>query len=137
MLVAEETEARGGEAEKLPGDRLETDPAGGQHSEKVTAGEEQRISAGGANPPDDAVGPQRNLRGGLATGTAIPKQLPVGLLSAYVCRFPSLVQSVVPLEQIGVGFGHGSETGELTGARGALERTGEHRRETQPLQPRA
>ena len=79
----------------------------------MAAREEQDVSADGTNPIDDAVGARGDIRRRFPSGTSVTKQLPVGPLPQNVGKDQALVLAVIPLEQVGIGVGDGSESGQL------------------------
>ena len=51
----------------------ETQPAGSQHPQKMSAGKKQDVTVEGADAFDHGIGASGSLRNGFAAGTAIPE----------------------------------------------------------------
>jgi hypothetical protein len=68
---------------------------------------------------------------------AVAEQLPVRALRVDLGRAAALILAVVPFDQIGVDFGHGTKAGQIAGADRALQGTGEDLGKGQSPQPLA
>src|SRR5262245_10484281 len=135
VLIAEGTQARRAQQEESARSRLETEPAGGEHAQEVAARKEQHVSLDGADTAHHALRPDADLVRRFPTGTAVAEELPVRTLRKDLGAATPLVFAVVPLEQVGIDRRHGGEAGELAGPKRALQGTGKHPGERQPLQP--
>ncbi len=136
MLIAERTQACRAQQEVPPSSPgFESKPAGSQHSNEMPARKNQYVSLDPADPVHHAVGPRDDLFGRLSPRATVTKQFPVRTLLHDFGGAAALVFSVVPFDQIGIRFGHGSEASEFTGASSALQRTGENLGNDQSAQP--
>src|SRR5262245_19575987 len=97
MLVPHGAETGRAEDEEPARPRLETEPARGEHSKKVPAGEQQRVSLDGPDPEHDSIGASADLVGRLSCRAAVAKQLPVRALGMNLGAGPPFVRAVVPL----------------------------------------
>lgn len=61
MFIAQRTQARRAQQEEPAGRRFEPEPAGGEHSQEMTARKEQRVPFYGTHPPDNAIGSRPHL----------------------------------------------------------------------------
>src|SRR5262249_9172191 len=100
VLVPERADAGRAEKEILAGPGLPPEPPRREHSQEVSAREQQRVALDAAYPPDDTVGPGADLIGRLPSRNAIAEQLPVGTLGMDVGGGAALVRAVVPLHEI-------------------------------------
>ena len=75
---------------------------------------------------DEVIGPVRNLVGTQATGTAVVKKIPVRSRAQNFGGTLAFIVAVVPLGEVGALFGRRIQAGQLSGARGTLERTDRH-----------
>jgi len=125
VLVAEGAEAGGAEEERdAMGRQREADPAGGEDAEEVAAGKEEGVAVDGAEAGNDAVGTGSDGFDGLAVGGPVAEELPVWILGANLLATKAFVVAVVPFNKVGIDVGDGRETGEGTGAAGALKGAG-------------
>src|SRR6266576_4985976 len=127
MLITERTQAGRAQKKMSSGSpRFESEPAGGEHSNKMPAGKNQRVSPDLAHPAHHAIRPRADLSRRLSPGTTVTKQSPVRPLLQDISCAAALVFSVVPFDQIGIDFGHGTEASQFAGASGSLQQAGEH-----------
>src|SRR5262249_43524145 len=106
----------------------------GQDAEEVAVAEEDDSAAGRFQASDDAVGPGADRVHRLTAGTAVAEQVPPGPLRANFGGGPALVCAVVPLQQVGLGSGTGTEPGQLARPASPPERADEDEFERLPLQ---
>src|SRR5262249_36656043 len=97
MLVPHGAETGRAEDEEPARPRLETEPARGEHSKKVPAREEQRVSLDDPDPEHHSVGTSADLIGRLPVRAALAEQLPVRALGVNLGAGPPFVRAVVPL----------------------------------------
>src|SRR5262249_26614311 len=97
MLVPHGAETGRAEDEKPARPRRETEPARGEHSKKVPAGEEQRVALHGPDPEHHSVGASADLVGRLPVRAAVAEQLPVRALGLNLGAGPPFVGAVAPL----------------------------------------
>src|SRR5579862_9999148 len=102
----------------------------------MPAGKDQDVAIERPKPRHDLIDPLGDLQDGLAAGTPVAEQFPVGALSMDVCERPSLVITVIPFEQPGVEHGLSGKSGELTGPQRPPQRTRQHVIELQVFEPR-
>ncbi len=121
-VAAEEAEGGGAEGEMLGLDDGEADPATSQ----LAVRKERDTALQRAQMGDEAVSAGGDLPGGFAVRATIAKEVPAGPGDADVHGALAFVVAVVPLGEIGLDLRGLAQTAELTGASGALQRTGEH-----------
>src|SRR5438093_5541398 len=97
----------------------------------MPARKNQHIALDCAHPTRNMIGPRANMIRQFSTGTAIQEQLPVGTFLMDLDRSETFVIPVVPLDQIAIDFGCGSEAGQFAGASSALQGTRKDLREDQ------
>src|SRR5215813_2937614 len=100
----------------------------------MPAREQQNVAPETANPTHDAIGPGSDLIRCFSSRTTIAKQLPARTLLMDLLGTTPLVLAIIPFYQIAVGLRFTSEPGQLAGSDRALQRTGEHFCESEPLQ---
>ena len=137
MVVADYAQCGGAQEEEPSRCRFQTEPAGGEHVEKVAAGNEQHIAVDGADPVDDPVGPGGHLRDRFAARATVAEQFPAGTLLIDLRRRLALIVAVVPFNEVVIDPGDSSETGQFTGTRRPPERAGEHLGKGQTFEPLA
>src|SRR5262249_11595876 len=125
VLVSERPES-GRAEEEVPGRvRSEAEPARREDPEKVSAREEEHVTAHRSASRHDPIRTGSYLGRALAARAAVPEQIPVRPLGVHLRAPPTLVPSVVPFQEIGVDFGHLAVASQLAGAGSSLERAGE------------
>src|SRR5258708_32105187 len=97
----------------------------------MPARKNQYIAVDGAHAAHNTIRARSNLIRRFSAGTAVAKQLPVGMLRTNHQRSETFELAVVPLDQIGIDFGCGPEAGQFAGASGALQGTREDLCESQ------
>src|SRR5580704_2489939 len=110
-------------------------PAGGQHPNEVSAGENQHVPLNRSHAAHYIISTCFYLCRRFASRAPVAEQLPVRPLGPDLRRPETLIFAVVPLDEIAIDFGDGSESSQGTGLAGALQRTGEHLVECQARQP--
>src|SRR5262249_34396884 len=83
---------------------LQRRPSRCQHSEKVSAGKEQKISLHSSNATYYAVGSRCDLLRRFASGAAVAEELPVRPLGMNFGTTASFVNAVVPFQKVRVHF---------------------------------
>src|SRR5437773_2817302 len=140
VLVAEEGDRRRVEEQAAGFARRQFQICGGQDAEKVAVAEEGDVDVAvfGSEFVEEACRPAGRLRQRLASGAAVPEQVPVRAIGAYLGGRPSFVLAVVQLGEQMRHFGHGP-AGEAGGIEGPPSGTGQNvrRSHAQPLQPLA
>ena len=111
MFIAERTKACHVQHQKFPGSRLESEPAGSEHSQEMSAGKNQHIAFDGAHATDNTIGSGANLLRRFSVGTTVTEQLPVGSYRMNFRGSNAFIIAVVPLDQIGIDFGCSAEPG--------------------------
>ena len=108
--------------QKIPSLRSgsEGEPAGGQDTNEVSAGEQQYVSRDAADTLDHAVRALADLHRRFAPGGAIPKQIPVRPISQDLRRSQSFLFAVVPFHQVRIKFRAGSKSRQFAGSSRAL-----------------
>jgi hypothetical protein len=61
MFIAERAKTSCVQHEKLAGEWFESEPAGGEHSQEMSARKNQHIAFDGAHPTDNTIGSGANL----------------------------------------------------------------------------
>src|SRR5207237_777773 len=130
-LVAEDADRRRVESQAAPLRRRQAHPAGRQHPQDVTMGEEDDVSGGVAEGGDDTVGPPAHVVRPLATWAPVAPEEPARSLGADVIGRATLVVAVVPLDQ-GVPRLAVAHAGQPARLRGAGQGTGQHAPEPPP-----
>jgi hypothetical protein len=87
-----------------------------------------------ANPANDAVRTGADLLRRFASGAAIAEQVPVEAFRADFGTAATFIFAVVPLDQVRVDLGHGAKPRQFACPACALQWTGEHVCESQPLE---
>src|SRR5262249_41123655 len=100
----------------------------------MPARKQQDVPPDVANPVHDAIGAGTDLIRRFSSRTTVAKQLPARTLLLDVIGTTPLVLAIIPFYQIAVGLRFTSEPGQLAGSDRALQRTGEHFCESEPLQ---
>jgi len=100
--------------------RFDTDPAGGQHANEVSARKQQHITLGPPHATHYAIRPGGYLRRGFASRTTVPEEVPTRALAKDLGRPPAFIVSVVPLDQVAIDFGSSAETRKIASANSAL-----------------
>src|SRR5262245_58998008 len=77
IFIAKGTEARGLQHEKSPGTGFQSEPAGGEYSQKVAARENKHVTCDSAHPVDCAISACAHLVWRFTIGAAVAKQLPI------------------------------------------------------------
>src|SRR5947209_5289583 len=101
----------------------------------MAAGKDEHVAVHRPPAGDDAIRAGTTFRRALAVRTTIAEELPAGPFLEDVLSFPALVVAVIPFDQIWIDCCRRTETGQLAGAPGSLQRAGKHLCERQPLQP--
>src|SRR5205807_9180783 len=101
MLVAEDGDAGGVQVEVPGNSRVGTQVAGSEDAEEVAVPEEGHvtITVFGIELAQQYVGPRPGLGGGLSSGAAVAKEVPIGALRSDVGTRAALVGAVVELGQ--------------------------------------
>jgi hypothetical protein len=135
VLITERAKARRAES-KIPASQSwsESKPPRGQDSDEVAAGKQQHVSGDGTDTLNHSVGSLLNLVRHLASRAAIPEQLPVWALRVDLGRAPAFVLTVVPFDQVRIGLGYRSESGQFAGSECALEGARKNLGQRQALQ---
>src|SRR5213076_127584 len=113
MFVPHRTETGRSEQEVPARPRVEPEPARGEHSEKVSAREEQGVPVDCPNPAYHPVGPRSDLVRRLPSRAAVAEQPPVGALGADVGAGATFIRAVVPFEEMRLDFRRGAEASQL------------------------
>src|SRR5262245_49923437 len=103
----------------------------------MPARKQQNVVPDVANPAHDANGPRHDLIRRVSLSTTVAKQLPGRALLVELLRTSTLVLGIIPFREIAVGLRVTSEPGQRARSDRALQRTGEHFRESEALQPSA
>ena len=80
MLIAERAKACYVQHEKLPGERFEPEPAGGEDSQEMSARKNQHVAFDRAHAADNTIGSRPNLFRRFSVRATVAKQLPAGSL---------------------------------------------------------
>src|SRR5437773_9941498 len=96
VLVPHGTQAGRAEEEVPARPGLEPEPARGEHPEKVSAREEQRVPLDGPHPAYHAVGTRSDLVGRLSCRRTVAKELPVWPLGVDVDAGATFIRAIVP-----------------------------------------
>ncbi len=113
---------------------IEPEPASGEHSQEMAAGENQHVTLDRARAFHRAVCPRANLVRRFPSRAAITKQLPIRALPVDVSGKATLILAIVPFEQVTVDFSHSSKASQLAGPGGTLQRAGKHPGESHSTQ---
>src|SRR3984893_945494 len=100
MFIAERTKACHVQHQKFPGSRFESEPAGGEHSQEMSARKNQYVAFDGAYPTDDTIGPGANLLRRFSVRATVAEQLPVGSYRMNLRSSNAFIIAVVPLDEI-------------------------------------
>ena len=73
MFIAERAKTCCVQHEKLPGEWFQTEPAGGEHSQEMSARKNQYVAFDRAYPADNAIGTGCNFCRRFAIGAAVAK----------------------------------------------------------------
>src|SRR5215471_6043897 len=103
----------------------------------MPARKQQNVAPDIANPVHDAIGPGTDLIRCFSSRTTIAKQLPARTLLMDLLGTTTLALAIIPFYQIVVGLRVISEPCQLARSDRALQRTGEHFRKSEALQPSA
>src|SRR5207248_3040375 len=133
VFIAESTQAGGAEEKIFAGQRLKTEPAGGEHSQEMPAGKKQHIAVNRAHSIDHVIGPGSDFGRRLTARTAVAKEHPIRPLLVNFRGTATLILAVVPFEQTAIHFCLSGESGELASMSRALERAGEYADKRQSL----
>src|SRR6185369_16025832 len=85
--------------------RFDTNPAGGQYPNEVSAGEKQHVTLHRAHAAYYAVRPSCRLLWRLTPRATVAEKLPVRAIRANLGRGETLILAIVPLDQIMIDFG--------------------------------
>jgi hypothetical protein len=111
VLVAHSAQA-GSAQQEVPATRyVETEPASGENPQEMAARKHQHFAFDRAHPIHDAVGPRPDLARRLSSGAAVTEELTVRALCMDLGRATALILAVVPLDQVGIDFGHIAKPG--------------------------
>jgi hypothetical protein len=77
VFIGEYAQARGAQHKVTARTRVEAQPPGDQHAQKMAAGEEDHISSDGPDTFNNTVCALTDLRGRFAARAAVPEELPV------------------------------------------------------------
>src|SRR4029077_1824561 len=111
MFIAERTKACHITTSKFPGSRLQTEPAGGEHSQEMSARKNQYIAFHRAHATGNPIRSGANLFRRFSVRATVAEQLPVRSDRMNLRGSNAFVIAVVPLDQIGIDFGCGAEPG--------------------------
>src|SRR4029453_13744575 len=134
MFMGQHAQARRAQQEVSTASGFEPEPASAEHAQKMAAGKKQHVPVNRAQAAHYPVGPRTDLIGGFSSGATVAEQLPTGTLGKDLGRATAFIFAVVPFKQVAIDFIRSAEAGQLAGARRALQRTGEHFGESQPLE---
>src|SRR5438874_2506798 len=135
VFVTQRTQARCAQQEVSTECGIEPEPARGEYSQEMPAGEKQHVTFDTARAFHRAVRPRANLFWRFPSGAAIPKQLPIRALPVNVSGKATLILAIVPFEQVPVDFSYRSKSRQLAGPHRALQRAGKHLGESHSAQP--
>src|SRR6266850_6365750 len=135
VFIAQRTQARRAEQEVSTECGIEPQPARGEYSQEMPAGEKQHVTFDRAGAFQHTICPRTDLVRRLPSGAAIPKQLPVRALPVDVSSKATFILAIVPFEQVSVDFSHSSKASQLAGSGGTLQRAGKHPGERHSTQP--
>src|SRR5208282_1594155 len=136
VLITERAEARRTQQKIFaPSSRAQSQPAGGQHANEVSARKQQYIPFDAADSLDDAIRAFADLFGSFPARRAISKQLPVWALTEDLRRGQAFVFAIVPFHQVGIGHGASSKSRQCAGSGCALQWAGENLGELHTLEP--
>src|SRR5215471_18440546 len=93
--------------------RLQPEPAGGQHSQEVSAGKQKDRALNCSNPVHDAVRPRRYLVKRFPARESITEHLPTRTLRLNVRGAETFVLAVVPFNQVTIHFRSWRKAGEI------------------------
>jgi hypothetical protein len=96
--------------------------------------EKQYIARDRSYPAYDSVCAGTDFFRSFAAGAAVTEKVPVGALRSNLCSAPPFVLAIVPFDKVRIHFGHRAKTRELTRPPGALQRTGVHLCQSDPLE---
>src|SRR4030095_4332626 len=135
VFVTQRTQARCAQQEVSTEGGVEPEPARGEYSQEMPAGEKQHVTLDTAHPFQRAVRRRANLFWRFPSGSAIPKQLQIRALLVNISGKATLILAIVPFEQVPVDFSHSSKAGQFAGPGGTLQRAGKHLCESYSTQP--
>ena len=98
VFVTQRTQARGAQQEVSTECGIEPEPARGEYSQEMPAGEKQHVTFDTAHAFHRAVRPRANLFWRFPSGAAIAKQLPIRALPVDVSTTATLVIAIVSLD---------------------------------------
>ena len=99
----------------------------------MPAGEKQDVALYGTGPIYNSVGAGTDLLRRFASGAAIAEQVPAWTLGADIGAAASFILAIIPLDQIGIDFGHAAKSGQFASPARALQWTRKYLCESQPL----
>ncbi len=135
VFVAQGTDARRAQHKISAVDRrLEPEPARRHYPHEMPARESKYIPRNGTQSANDAVRTGADLQRCLASGAAVAEQVPVRSLRADFCTTAAFIFAIVPLDEVSVDLGHGAKPRQFASLARALQWTGEHLCESQPLE---
>src|SRR5439155_16685384 len=126
VFVTQRTQARCAQQEVSTECGIEPEPARGEYSQEMPAGEKQHVTFDTARAFHRAVRPRANLFWRFPSGAAIPKQLLIRALPVNVSGKATLILAIVPFEQVPIDFSHSSKASQLAGPGGTLQRAGKY-----------
>src|ERR1700734_1388942 len=103
----------------------------------MSAGENQDVAVERPKPRHDPIDPLGDLQDGLAAGTTVAEEIPLGALSLYLHTCPTLVETVVPFEDLRVEYCAAHKAGKLACSQRSPKRAREHVIERQVFEPEA
>ena len=112
----------------------ESQPAGCEDPNEMSAREEQYVSANGLHSGNNPVRTGSDLFWAFTARAAVAEQVPVRAFRADICTPASFVLAVIPLDQIGVDLRHRAIPCKFASVLRTLQRACKHPRETQPAQ---
>jgi len=135
VAIAQNANGGGIERQTAAERRRAIDPPRGEYAQHMSTGENQDVALERPKPRHDPIDPLGDLQDGLAAGTTVSEELPLGALSMDLQECPTLVMAVIPLEQIPVERCRADKAGELAGSQRPPERAREHVIELQAFEP--
>ena len=126
VFMTQNAERRGTEQEMLRCEHGRFDPSDGQHPPKMPVREEGDVAVPRAKTGDEPIAAGGYLGGRFATRTAVAEDIPIRVPLENLRSSYSFEVTVVPLCQVRINLGDGSEPCKFTGLARPLTRAGEH-----------
>jgi hypothetical protein len=126
VLVPENANGRRIQAEQLAVFRRKVKPAGSEDTQNVAVSEERRVAFTAQGAIDYIQRARPDLRYSFPVRHAVAKQGPAGPTGPNLFSGSTFVIAVIPLHEVGIDLGLGSEPGQFTGAARPGERTREN-----------